>query len=258
METKSTPNSKKNNLFIFLGGFFICNALVAEFIGVKIFSLEKSLGFNPLSLKLLGNEFSFNMTAGVLLWPVVFIMTDIINEYYGKRGVRLLSYLAAALIAYAFVMVFWAIKLNPADFWLLKDMDGSKLNMQTAYSSIFGQGLWIIIGSLVAFLVGQLIDVTVFHFLKLKTGDGMLWLRSTGSTLVSQFVDSFVVLFIAFYIGAGWDLKLVIGIGIVNYIYKFTIALILTPSLYLVHALIDNYLGKELSEQMMKEAAEDY
>ncbi|MCA0426988.1 MAG: queuosine precursor transporter [Bacteroidetes bacterium] len=254
----ATPSSetKKNTLFIVLGGFFICNALVAEFIGVKIFSLEKSLGFQPLSIKLLGNDFSFNMTAGVLLWPVVFIMTDIINEYYGKKGVRLLSYLAASLIAYAFVMVFWAMHLHPADFWLFKDAAGEKLNMQLAYSNIFGQGLWIIIGSLVAFLFGQLIDVTVFHFVKLKTGNRMLWLRSTGSTLVSQFIDSFVVLFIAFYIGAGWDIKLVIGIGIVNYIYKFLVALVLTPSLYLVHAAIDRYLGKELAEQMMKEAEE--
>jgi uncharacterized integral membrane protein (TIGR00697 family) len=131
------------------------------------------------------------------------------------------------------------------------------MRLQLAYENIFGQGLWIIIGSLVAFLVGQIIDVSVFHYVKKKTGDKYLWLRSTGSTLVSQFIDSFVVLLIAFYIGAGWDLKLVIGIGIVNYIYKLTVAVLLTPLLYGVHAVIDAYLGKELAVAMMREAAKD-
>jgi hypothetical protein len=75
-----------------------------------------------------------------------------------------------------------------------------------------------------AFLFGQMIDVYVFHYLKMKTGEKSLWLRATGSTLVSQFIDSFVVLFIAFYIGADWSLSLVLAIGVVNYIYKFTVA----------------------------------
>ncbi len=78
---------KQTRLFIILGGFFVANALIAEFIGVKIFSLEKSLGLSPVNLSFLGNtDLSFNLTAGVLLWPVVFVMTDVINEYYGRKG----------------------------------------------------------------------------------------------------------------------------------------------------------------------------
>ena len=250
--------TKKTNLFLALGGFFIANALIAEFIGVKIFSLEKTFGFNPVNWKIFGYELSFQMTAGVLLWPIVFIMTDIINEYFGTKGVRKLSYLAAGLIAYAFIMVSGAIGLTPADFWLVKDLgNGINLDMNAAYNSIFGQGLWIIIGSLVAFLVGQLVDVYVFHYVKKKTGEKAIWLRATGSTLISQLIDSFVVLFIAFYIGAGWDIKLVLAICIINYIYKFTMAVVLTPLLYVAHAIIDRYLGKELAEKMLKEAAAD-
>ncbi len=128
--------------------------------------------------------------------------------------------------------------------------------MDSTFNTIFGQGLWIIVGSLIAFLVGQLVDVTVFHYFKSKTGEAKIWLRATGSTLVSQFIDSFVVLFIAFYIGAGWDLKLVLAIGVVNYMYKFTVAIVLTPLLYFVHNIIDRYLGKELSEKLMAEAVE--
>lgn len=246
---------KSNRLFYILGAFFIANAILAEFIGVKIFSLEKTLGLEPLNLTLFGYEnLSFNLTAGVLLWPIVFIMTDIINEYFGRKGVRFLSFTAAGLIAYAYAMVYFSISLTPADFWIIRDTPSGQLNMQLAFNTIFGQGLWIIVGSLVAFLIGQLVDVTVFHYFKAITGSSKIWLRATGSTLVSQFIDSFVVLFIAFYIGAGWDLKLVLTIGIVNYIYKFFIAVFLTPLLYLIHFVIDKYLGKELSDKLQIEA----
>jgi queuosine precursor transporter len=250
--------NKRNVLFFALGSFFIANAIIAEFIGVKIFSLEESLGFQPLNLKLFGDAYSFNMTAGVLLWPVVFIMTDIINEYFGRHGVKLFSWIAAVLIAYAFIAMFFAIQLVPAAFWINKETSMGTLNMQLAYSQVLGQGLWIIIASLIAFLLGQAVDVYVFHYVKMKTGDKALWLRATGSTLVSQLIDSFVVLFIAFYIGAGWSLQLVISICIVNYLYKVAVALLLTPLLYLLHKGIDNYLGKDLSRKMIDEAASDW
>ncbi len=246
---------KSSILFYILGSFFIANAILAEFIGVKIFSLETTLGLEPLNLTILGiGNLSFNLTAGVVLWPIVFVMTDIINEYYGRKGVKFLSFTAAILIAYAFVMVYFAMNLSPASFWIERVTPLGNVNMHQAFNTIFGQGLWIIIGSLTAFLVGQLVDVTVFHYFKSYTGSSKIWLRATGSTLVSQLVDSFVVLFIAFYIGAGWDLKLVLVIGLVNYIYKFTIAVLITPLLYLIHSIIDKYLGKELSEKLQAEA----
>lgn len=246
--------SKRTILFLVLGSFFIANAIIAEFIGVKIFSLEASLGMSEVNWNIFGNSLSFNMTVGVILWPIVFIMTDIINEYFGGGGVKLFSYIAAVLISYSFLAIYMGIELSPANFWIIKETAIGKINMQEAYSQIFGQGLWIIIGSLVAFLVGQLVDVSVFHYVKRKTGPNKLWLRSTGSTLVSQLIDSFVVLFIAFYIGAGWDMKLVLGISLVNYIYKLSVALLLTPVLYGVHSIIDSYLGKELAQSMMREA----
>ena len=247
---------RANTLFYLLGSFFIANALLAEFIGVKIFSLEKLLGIEPISLSFFGEgNLSFNLTAGVLLWPVVFIMTDIINEYFGRKGVRFMSFTAAALITYAFIMVYLAMGLQPADFWIQRETSNGIINMDLAFNAIFGQGLWIIAGSLTAFLIGQLVDVYVFHFLRSFTGSSKIWFRATGSTLVSQFIDSFVVLLIAFYFGAGWDLSLVLAIGLVNYIYKFTVAVFLTPLLYLLHFIIDRYLGKEVSEKLIEDAA---
>ena len=245
---------KENKLFLILGGFFIANALIAEFIGVKIFSLEGTLGLEPFQYMLFGERMSFNLTAGVVLWPVVFVMTDIINEYYGTRGVKFLSYLAVGLISFAFLMVYAAIHLSPADWWVESATSQGVPNFQLAFAKIFGQGLWIILGSLVAFLVGQILDVAVFHKLKKLTGEKKVWLRATGSTLVSQFVDSFVVLIIAFKLGADWSWALVLAVGFNNYFYKFFVAVILTPIIYLAHSLIDNYLGEELADRMKKEA----
>lgn len=249
---------RPTKLFILLSGFFISNALIAEFIGVKIFSLEDTLGIHPFNLKLFGGEFSFNLTTGVLLWPVVFIMTDIINEYYGKKGVRFLSYLTAALISYAFVMFFFAIRLSPANWWSGSKAGVGVPDMQVAYTAVFGQGLWIIIGSLTAFLIGQMLDVLVFHRIKSFTGEKHIWLRATGSTLISQLIDSFVVLGVAFYVGpkidpsngTPWTLSMLLSIGTGNYIYKFVVAILMTPVIYIGHYFIDRYLGHEKAAEM--------
>lgn len=248
--------SKSNRLFLILGGFFITNALLAEFIGVKVFSVEGSLGLSPVNWDILGFDLSFNMTAGVLLWPVVFIMTDIINEYYGRKGVRILSFMASGLIAYSFLMSYLAIRLAPADFWTGINQNHGVPDMNNAFRWIFGQGNWIIVGSLTAFLVGQFLDVYVFQAIRKVTGEKWLWLRATGSTLISQLIDSFVVLIVAFYIGQNWSLEQVIAVGVINYIYKFVIAIVLTPTLYLVHSAIDQYLGPELSAQMIEQAVD--
>jgi uncharacterized integral membrane protein (TIGR00697 family) len=248
---------KENVLFFILGGFFIANALIAEFIGVKIFSLEQSFGFEPLVYHVLGQEMSFNLTAGVVLWPVVFIMTDIINEYFGKKGVRFLSFMTVGLISYAFIMVYLAIHTTPADWWPSSVKADGVPNFQLAFAKVFGQGLWIILGSLVAFLIGQLVDVFIFQKLKQITGERKVWLRATGSTLVSQFIDSFVVLIIAFKLGADWTWALVFAVGINNYIYKFIVAIVLTPVIYLGHYLIDRFLGKELATKLKLEASNE-
>lgn len=253
---------KPTRLLIFLGFFFITNALIAEFIGVKIFSLEATLGQAPLQFSLLGEQgLAFNLTAGVLLWPFVFVMTDLINEYFGKRAVQFLSYVTVAMVCYAFLMFYLGILLPPAGFWSGTQVAAGVPDMNLAFAAIFGQGLWIIVGSMIAFLVGQLLDVSVFQWLRRRTGEKSLWLRATGSTLISQFVDSFVVLFVAFYIGSNWSFALVLAIGLVNYTYKFTVAVLMTPVLYGVHGLIDRYLGEEeslaLREAAINESAPD-
>ncbi len=254
--------NKSSKLFIVLAGFFIANALIAELMGVKLFSLEATFGYEPVQWVINHTPFSFTLTAGVILWPIVFIMTDIINEYYGVKGVRFLSYFTVVLIVFAFLIFQLAIHTTPAGFWVGNYTKQGVPDANKAFSMIFGQGQWIIIGSLIAFLLGQIIDVTVFHKIKKVTGEKGIWFRATGSTLISQLIDSFVVLFIAFYIGPRisnqqddlWSINKVIGICIGNYMYKVVMAIVLTPAVYGVHAIIEKYLGKALATEMKQNA----
>ncbi|WP_400190150.1 queuosine precursor transporter [Hymenobacter sp. B81] len=236
---------KKQQLYLVLSAIFIVNALLAELIGVKIFSVDALLGLPG------------NLTAGVLIWPVVFVTTDILNEYFGRAGVVRVSLLTAALIVYAFIIILATTELPPAAFWLdvnKTDAQGRPFDVEFAYDSIFRQGLGIIIGSLTAFLIGQVLDATVFQALRRVTGSRLIWLRATGSTLVSQLIDSFVVLFVAFYLFGTWSFEQVLSVANTNYWYKFAAAILLTPVLYLAHALIDRYLGKEETVELQQEA----
>lgn len=246
---------KPTKLFIGISAFFVANALIAECIGGKIFSLETVFGFKPMNMTLFGESgLAFNLTCGVLLWPLEFVMTDIVNEYYGPKAVRRISLIAVALISYAFLMFYLAMLAAPAGFWVDSKMQNGVPSMQLAFEAIFGQGMWIIIGSIIAFMVSQLIDVTVFHQIKKYTGEKMIWLRSTGSTVVSQLVDSFVVLIIAFKIGNGWSWTTVLAVGVVNYMYKFTMAILLTPLIHVLRNRIERYVGLETAQKMKLQA----
>lgn len=197
------------------------------------------------------------MSVGILIWPFVFITSDIINEYFGKPGVKRLSILAAILIAYSFLVILGGIKLSPAEFWMNNnnvDANGNAFDMNFAYGKLFGQGMGIIVGSITAFLVGQLTDLYTFHYIRKITGHKKLWLRATGSTVVSQLIDSFLILFIAFYWLGNWSAIEVISVGIVQYIYKVILAILFTPLVYWFHYIIDRYLGRDLSNKMIEKA----
>jgi uncharacterized integral membrane protein (TIGR00697 family) len=249
-------DTRSQKLFIVLASFFCVNAVLAEFIGVKIFALEDTLGIAPLQWNLFGQSGSLNFTAGTLLWPIVFIMTDTINEYYGQRGVRFISWLAVALILYGFAFAFVAIHLAPASWWVGVAREQGVPDYQAAFSAVFGQGLWTIWGSVIAFLIGQLIDVSVFHRIRRSTGERFVWLRATGSTAISQLVDSFVVLYIAFVIGPQhWPMGLFLAVGTLNYCYKMLAAVALIPLLYIARVFIHAYLGHEQAHRLTQEAA---
>jgi len=250
--------SKRQVLFVILTGIFLTNALLAELVGSKIFSLEVTLGFEAGQFL----EREFNLTAGVVLWPVVFITTDVINEYFGKKGVQQISFLTVALILYAFVMIWVISGLSPAEFWLSLhqfDSQNQPLNINEAFTRVFQQGMSIILGSLVAFLVGQFLDVYIFQKLRHITKGGQIWFRATGSTLISQLVDSFVVLLVAFYWfgNPAWHLEQVFDVAITNYTYKFIVAILVTPLIYGAHYVIEQYLGKEYAQKLAENASQN-
>lgn len=215
--------TRKSTLYVILAGIFITNAVVAELIGSKLITIGPFFGQGP-----------FLMSVGVVPWPVVFITTDLINEYFGRKGVQRLSIITAALISYCFVLLYFAMKIPAAkgDGWVTDEQ----------FNAIFGQSQLIIVGSIVAFIVSQLIDVTMFHFFKGLTGEKMIWLRSTGSTVISQLFDSFIVLGIAFYLSGKLTFSEYITSGITNYSVKLVIAILMTPMIYLGHWLIEKYV----------------
>ena len=251
-------DDRATRLFMALAAFFCANALLAEFIGVKIFALEDTLGVAPRQWNLFGQSGSLSFTAGTVVWPIVFIMTDTINEYFGRRGVRLISWMAAGLIVYGFVFAYIAIHLAPASWWVGVAQEQGVPDYQAAFAAIFGQGMWTIAGSVLAFLVGQLIDVSVFHRIRAATGERWVWLRATGSTAISQLVDSFVVIYVAFVLGPQkWPVSLFLAVSTVNYAYKMLAAIALIPLLYLMRHGIRHYLGRERERQLRAEAALD-
>ncbi|MFV7234370.1 queuosine precursor transporter [uncultured Flavobacterium sp.] len=209
--------SKKDTVYVILAGIFITNAVVAELIGGKLIYVGPYL-----------------MSIGILPWPIVFVTTDLINEYFGEKGVKKLSLITASLIAYCFILLFFALKI-PA-------VKGTNLVTDAQFNGVFGQSMWIIVGSITAFLVSQLIDVSIFHFFKNKTGNKMIWLRSTGSTVISQLFDSFIVLGIAFWMTGKMTAEVYIASAFTGYFVKLIIAILLTPLIYLGHSLIEKYI----------------
>jgi len=250
-------NNKLSRLFYILSGVFLANVILAELTGVKIFSLTHYLGIENWNLPFGdGEKLDMNMSVGILIWPFVFILSDIINEYFGKKGVQRISILAAILVLYCSIIIVISTKLPPAAFWQElngKDPSGQPLDINYAYSLIFSQGVSIIAGSITAFLVSQFVDVYTFHWIRRLTGHKKLWLRATGSTVVSQLIDSFVILTVAFYIMGNWSLMQVFQVGIIQYIYKVSFAIILTPLIYLIHYIIDTYLGDKKAEEIIQQ-----
>lgn len=245
---------RRQLLLLVLAGFFLTNALLAEVVGGKLFQI-------PTGLSMLGqSNFAITLSCGIILWPVVFIMTDVINEYFGRRGVRTLTLLAACMIAYAFIALGLADRVKAADF--------SPVDQQS-FSTVFMQSQFIIVGSIAAFMIAQLIDVTVFWIIRRRTGRRLLWLRATGSTVISQIIDTYIVGILGLYLpfvlrqqfpetfanAGGVEFRVVMEAQTAGYMFKLLVALAITPLLYVVHAIIDRYLGERQADVMIEATA---
>ena len=168
---------KRVTLFTVLSAIFLTALILAETTGGKLIQLA------------FGNGIVFTLTMGVIPFPITFIVTDIINEYYGRKGIRFITVVGMIMVLFALILLQVEMAIPAAAISPVPD---------AAFNTVFGVSARIILGSLTAYLIGQFVDISVFHAIRRRTKGSMLWLRATGSTIVSQLIDSFVVLFIAF------------------------------------------------------------
>lgn len=240
MLRKAYVLSRPQKLFVICTAVFLTALVVAEATASKFFTAFTL----PVTISIFGVEFdTVIMTAGVIAFPITFIVTDLLNEYYGKTGIRFVTFVGMAMIIFEFILLQIAMEVPTASI--------SPVPAE-AFDTVFGASGRVILGSLVAYLVGQLADITLFHWLRQLTDGRMLWLRATGSTFGSQFIDTLIVLTVAF---AGQiRFQEIIAITLFNYGYKFVIAVLITPIIYLFHWVMDRYLGHETAVEMIDQA----
>jgi len=231
-------------LFLALSAVFIASLIVGDLIGGKLIEPH----FNGTPFTVFGE--AVIISVGMIPFPITFLLTDLLNEFYGKQSARAVTWVGFAMTIFTFAPVNVAVALPFAPFTNGADWQGVN---QGAFDNVFAGSRRILLGSLVAYVIAQFADITIFHLIKRKSGNRFLWLRATGSTLISQFIDSFVVLYLAF--SGIFSNQQILAIGITNYLYKFTVAILLTPLIYGGHYLIDRYLGKENAEKLSEESA---
>ncbi|HET6205133.1 MAG TPA: queuosine precursor transporter [Planctomycetota bacterium] len=215
------PTTRPQRLYALLAAVFLTGLLVADTTGGKLVAL----GGRTLS-------------AGVIPFFVTFLVTDLINEFYGRRGARFVTFVAFGMAGIV-VPIFLLQDALPA-------APGSPVD-QEAFRRVFVQSVRIWIGSLTAFLVGQLVDIQTFHWFRRVTRSRHIWLRATGSTVISQGPDTFLVLFLYLWGrpkegGGVWAAADILPICRDNYLSKVAVAVGVTPLIYLGHRAIRRYL----------------
>lgn len=233
---------RPQKLFVVCTAIFITALVIAEATASKFF-----VAFDlPRAITILGYEFpSVIMTAGVIAFPITFIVTDLMNEYYGPKGIGFVTIVGMAMIVFEFVIIRIAMATPTASISPVPE---------AAFNTVFGASGRVILGSLVAYLIGQFADITLFHWLRRLTDGKHLWLRATGSTFGSQFLDTFIVLTVAF--AGQLAFAQIVAITLFNYAYKFVIAIVITPVIYGAHRLMDGYLGHSTAAVMIADAAD--
>ncbi len=234
--------SVPQKVYLWMSAVFVSSLLIADVLGVKLFRIP--LGF---SFRLPFAERSIEAvehTCGMLTFPVTFLLTDLVNEYYGKRAARRLTYIGLAMGLFVFLV----INVAQAMPYLEAPFNVSK----QSFDSIFGSAKVMYIASLCAYLAGQMCDIFLFGAFKRWTRGKMVWLRATGSTLVSQLLDSCVVSYLAFSLGRQIfkdpgnppaPVSAIPAIALTGYLLKFCIALGLTPVVYAGRAIMRRWFG---------------
>jgi uncharacterized integral membrane protein (TIGR00697 family) len=219
-EMNLTPKLK---LFMFLCGIFVATLLIGNLTGGKLFEVT-----------LFG--YPFVISAGMLSFPVTFLLTDVINEFYGKQAARFLTWVGFWVAISAFVIIAIAAEIPIAPFTNNPDWKGIT---DASFNNVFTGSQRILAASMVAYLIAQFIDIAVFHAIKKFTNEKMLFLRATGSTLASQLVDTILIQFLVWF--GILPFEKIVSLVLTAYVIKFLVAVAMTPALYAAHAFIEEY-----------------
>ena len=215
---QSQSLNRYNLVYLVLATTFVVLLVLTNIIGQKLFIL-----------------FGETLTAGIITYPLTFLITDVTSEIYGAKRARLMVILGFAMSLLMLILVQVSIALPESPFWNSTLVDGytEGSSMQNAWVASFGVGWWLVTGSMLAYAIAQLVDVRLFHFFRNLTGGKHLWLRNNGSTLISQLIDTFTVNSFLFYGAFGWDFWTGIRVMFTIYLFKLAIALFDTPLCYL-------------------------
>jgi uncharacterized integral membrane protein (TIGR00697 family) len=214
------PFAAYQKLFVYLCAVFVSCLLLGDVIGGKI--IRTPLG--PISV-------------GIIPFPVTFLLTDIVNDFYGRRGARFLTLLGFSMAALAWALL-QITTIMPVEV-------GVTYFTQAEYAKIFGGSAQLFVASMAAYLIGQFLDINVFQFWKAITQSRHLWLRATGSTILSQAIDTVTINVIFGRVTAGWDWGFIGAKVGREYVIKFVVAVLLTPAIYALHGIIVRGLGIE-------------
>jgi queuosine precursor transporter len=211
----------RNKLFLTLAGIFITALLVGDLIGAKL-----------TSAPLVGL-----LSVGIIPFPITFVLTDLLNEFYGKQAARTVTWVGFFMTLFCFAILTIALAVPWAPETTAADWQGLT---QPHFDAVFGGSRRILFASLVAYLTSQFVDIAVFHALRQRTEGRMLWLRATGSTLVSQLIDTALIQSLAWWgvLPATKIFELILS----SYLVKVLVAVGLTPVIYAGHGFVERVL----------------
>jgi uncharacterized integral membrane protein (TIGR00697 family) len=211
----------RSKLLLSLAGLFVTSLVVGDLIGVKLFVVG-------------GTTFS----AGFIPFPITFLLTDLLNEFYGKKVARAVTWVGFSMAVFTLIILTIAVSLPPSPITEAADWTGVR---QPDFEKVFGGSRRILVASMVAYLFAQFTDIWVFNRLKAVTHGRLLWLRATGSTVFSQLIDTVVIQTLAWQ--DALDVRVLVGLIVSSYLGKLVIAVGLTPLVYLGHGVVTRWLG---------------
>jgi queuosine precursor transporter len=222
--------SRPQRVYLWLAVLFVSSLLVADVLGVKLFRIPLGFAFSvPWQSDSID---AIQHTCGMLTFPITFLITDLVNEFYGKQAARRMVWIGFAAGGFVFVMMNIALAMP---HWQVPFNIPAK-----SFDDVFASSRVMYVASLSAYLVGSFSDIAIFGWLKRITGGRRVWLRATGSTVVSQAIDSFIVTWLAFSVARSalsdvpaMPMGEVLKTAATGYLLKFVIALGLTPVIYL-------------------------